>query len=330
VTDVILLYSLLLAVSTLLSLFEVSILTINSRNLELLSQERAYLAFFEKRKDSAASLIMITNFLVDYVGAMILSALLISELGGESWLYLTATCATSLLTLWIATLAAKLFASKKPELIIKNCGMMIICTYWILKPFVSVISAPVLYLMRGVLSNKDVEKLSDSELLSVLSIAKKEGLIRASQHKFMERLISLQNKTVGDIIPQNQEIESVDINTPITELSRKLTSRCHKRLVVTKMHNDKHYPIGILMFADIVKINYEYITNKMNGGEELAIPLISEVMKPCVATSISTSAEVLVDKLDHGENHIVVVIDDEGVMRGIIQSDDIIHSLTVI
>ena len=53
-TDVILLYSLLLAVSTLLSLFEVSILTINSRNLELLSQERVYLAFFEKRKDKFA------------------------------------------------------------------------------------------------------------------------------------------------------------------------------------------------------------------------------------------------------------------------------------
>lgn len=318
----------LLTASTLLSMFEVSILTINPVTLDRLVEKRPYLSFFDKRKESAASQVLIVNFLVDYLGAMALSAMIAQEFEGNKAYLMGASLITSLATLYIATLTAKLFANKNADRVIYGLGWMIISLHWTLRPAVILLSAPIMAFLRGWLNNGSESKLSDGELLGVLSLAKKEGLLRNMQHNFIKRLIDMQGTSVGELVPADQKVESVNIEANILELKDKMLKGCHKRLVVTKTHNNEEYPIGILMFKDIVRINVAHLEAKAAQSEPVSPPTIASVMHPCVVTQSSSNAEVLMDKLDKGD-HIVVVVDDKsGVLRGVLQSDDIIHLLT--
>lgn len=308
-------------------MFEVSILTINPIKLNKLTEEKAYLGFFEQKKDKAATDIMIFNFLWDYASAMILSAMIASQFAtNQIWIF-AASALTAIGTLYIATLAAKLFASKKSDLVIKKLGWLIIGIYWALKPAVLLISTPILFLLRGMLNNHADSKLSDGELLGVLAMAKKDGLLAANQHSFIKRVIGLQSQTVADILPKDQVLESVDIEANILSLKDKITKGCHKRIVVTKTHNDKLYPQGILLYKDIVRIYVEHLECKSNGEmESCTIPSIPSVMRPCIATPETAVAHVLINKLDKGD-HIVVATKEDGTISGVMQSDDIIHAM---
>jgi CBS domain containing-hemolysin-like protein len=323
-TELTAIYLISLTVSTFLSMFEVSILTINPIKLSQLIEKRPYLIFFEKKKDKAATDIMIFNFLWDYGSAMGLSALIAIQFFENPVMIFISSAVTAVGTLYIATLTAKLFASKKPEKVLVSLGRVIIAVYYVMKPLVFIISIPILVLLRGLLVNTD--KLSDAELLGVLAMAKRDGLLAPGQYSFIKRVIKLTNQIVQDIIPENQKIESVNINSDILSLKEKIKNGCHKRIVVTKVHNQKPYPVGILLFSDIVKVYVSHL-EALVDGHNYECPTIAELMHPCVVTPEVTPADVLIHKLDKGD-HIVVATNDEGVMTGILQSDDIIHALT--
>jgi putative hemolysin len=332
VTTLLIIYLISLTVSTFLSMFEVAILTINPVKVSKLIENKPYLSFFDKNKDKAATDIMIFNFLWDYGSAMFLSALIATHFESNQLLIFVASAATAIGMLYIATLSAKLFASKNSDIVINKLGWLIIGVYWAMKPFIVILSSPILVVLRGVLESGKSDKLSDAEVLGVLAMAKKEGLLDLTQHTLIKRVVNLQSQTVKDLIPESQSIESVNIESSMLELEGKLLSGCHKRIVVTKTHNGKEYPIGILTFNDIVKVNVESLRSRIaevSGGSSSAytLPMISTLMHPCVVTRELTQASVLIDKLNKGD-HIVVTVDESGVMTGVLQSDDIIQALT--
>lgn len=317
-----------LVISSFLSMFEVAILTINPVKLDKLASDKPYLAFFEKKKDTAALNLMSFNFLFDIGVAMVLSVLIAQEFPASPTSVLIASGLTALGTLYIATLGAKMFASKKSDVVIKNLGWLIITIYWITKPVITILTTPALLILQAVFGKDSASKLSDSELLGVLAMAQKEGLLASNQHTLIKRVISLQNQTVKDILPKEQVIESVDIEENILNFKDKIEKGCHKRIIVTKTHNDKAFPIGILLFKDIVKAYVQNLESKTNGElDSCSVPSIASVMHPCVVTKESEPAQVLITKLDKGD-HIVVAIDNDGVICGLMQSDDIIHALT--
>jgi CBS domain containing-hemolysin-like protein len=328
VTTLIGFYIFSLIVSSFLSMFEVAILTINPVKLDKLCSEKPYLAFFEKKKDKAALNLMSFNFLFDIGVAMALSVLIAQEFPDNPTHTLIASILTALGTLYIATLGAKMFASKKSDVVIKNLGWLIVTTYWVTKPLMMILTAPALMILQAAFGKDSTSKLSDSELLGVLAMAQREGLLAARQHMLIKRVISLQNQTVKDILPKDQVIESVDIEDSILNLKDKIEKGCHKRIIVTKTHNDKAFPIGILLFKDIVRAYVENLESKYSGDNEICIvPTIASVMHPCVVTKESEPADVLMTKLDK-DDHIVVAIDNDGVICGLMQSDDIISALT--
>lgn len=327
-TELVAFYLISLTVSTFLSMFEVSILTINPIKLNKLIESKPHLVFFQNKKDKAATDIMVFNFLWDYGSAMLLSVLIAAKFADNGLLIIAASAGTALGTLYIATLAAKLFASKKSHVVLNRLGRLIIVVYWLMKPFLFLISAPVLMILRGFLGNDNEDKLSDGELLGVLAMAKRDGLLAQTQHTMIKRVVELTSQKVKDIMPKDQVIESVKIEDCILSLKDKIKSKGHKRIVVTKEHNGKAYPVGILMFRDVVRAYVGHIEDMHNGEVERGVlPTIASVMHPCVVTPEDAPAEVLIQKLSKGD-HIVVAIDENGVMSGVMQSDDIVNALT--
>ena len=158
-------------------------------------------------------------------------------------------------------------------------------------------------------------------------MAKKEGVIEARQHTLIRHLMTLQTETVKSILPLHQVIESVDIESNVLSLKQKLFEKGHKRIIVTKEFKGKQYPVGILLLRDIVRVNVEHLTKLVdNELDETPPPSIASLMRPCVVTQEDANAMVLIEKLDK-DDHIVVAVNAEGEVTGVLQSDDIIRIL---
>jgi CBS domain containing-hemolysin-like protein len=328
VIELIIIYLVSMLVSAFLSMFELAILTINPIKLKILIEKKGHLIFFEQKKDKAATDIMVFNFLWDYCSAMITSALIARHYGENIFMVFTASIITALGMLYVSTLGAKMFANKRPDLVLRYLGRVIIVIYYVMKPALFFISSPILILLRVLLNTGDGEKLSDSELLGVLAMAKRDGLMAARAHQFVKRVVGLTSQQVKDLLPKDQLIESVDVGANILDLKNKINEPSHKRIVVTKTHNEKIYPIGILLHNDIVRTYVNYLECKVAGtSDTFKMPRITELMHPCVVTQENTPAPMLLTKLESGD-HIVVAVNNEGVMTGIMQSDDIIRALT--
>ncbi len=316
-------YLVLLFVSTILSMSEVSILTINSKTLDRLISEKPKLTFFKKKRDKAALDLMTINFTWDTLGAMLLSHLINEQFYGNTTHILIASFVTTLITLKIATLSAKMFASKKSDFVIKYFGRCIIFFYYALKPLSFLLSSSVMFVMRGFLKKHDNEdKITDAELLSVLSMAKKEGLIEDKPHELILNLINLQDKKINELIKNKEDFEFVDIESSLLIFNDKIMSGeiKNKCVIVTKKHENHLYPVGVLTFKDIAQNNLLYASGAIND-----LPSIASVMHPCITTKQDEKASELISKLDK-EDHIVVVVNDFGIIKGVLESDDIIKN----
>lgn len=326
-TELILFFAMIVVVSTFFSMSEVAILTINPVKLKSLADKKPYLKFFAENKSKVSSDFLVANYLFDFASAMWLSLTIAALFPDDKVMAFGASIACALITLYIATLAAKLYSANYADSVLNVLGRMIILVYWLLKPAVVLLSAPALFFLRNVLKDSDSSKLSNSEVLGVLAIAKNEGVIEARQHTLIKHLMTLQTKSVKEIMPRDQVIESVDIEADILSMGEKLFKRGHKRIVVTKTFEDKAYPVGILLFSEIARVNLEVSQKRLNGDEISAIPSVASLMHPCVVTQEDTNAMVLIEKLDK-DDHIVIAVNADGQMTGVLQSDDIIRVLT--
>lgn len=317
----------IVSISTFLSMSEVAILTVNPVKMKQLATEKPFLNFFIENKSKISSQIITANWLSDFIGAMLLSSLISAQYPDNQTAVFIVSGITTVITLYIATLFAKLYSANHAETVLRRMGRFIIIVYWVLKPIVLLISGPALFVLQALLKEDGNTKLSDAELLGVLAIANKEGVLADKQHTLIKHLMTLQTKKVSDILPKDQAIEAVDIEDDILNLGAKLFEDSHKRIVVTKSFKDQQYPVGILLFGDIARININHAKRTAGNDESLPVPSIARLMRPCVVTQEDEDALVLLDKLDKGE-HIVVAVNVDGQMTGVLQSDDIIRALT--
>jgi putative hemolysin len=321
--ELILFYTVLLIVSSILSMSEISILTISKNKLSNLIKNKDYFSFFQEKKDKVALDLMTINFTWDYLGAMTLSYLISNQFQENTLHILIASIGTTIITLKVATLASKMFASRKPDTVLRILGRGIIVFYYLFKPISIILSGPVMLLMSGFLKKHGNEdKITDGELLSVLSMAKKEGIIADEPHELILNLIHLQDKNISELIDTESKVSTIDIEGNLIDLKDKiisgeLNSKC---VIVTKKHEENLYPLGVLTFKDIAKNHLMYACDS-----SLEIPSIASIMHPCVTTKFDEKATSLISKLNK-EDHFVVVVNEFGVMEGVIESDDIIRN----
>jgi putative hemolysin len=254
---------------------------------------------------------------------MTLSYLISNQFQENTLHILIASIGTTIITLKVATLASKMFASRKPDTVLRILGRGIIVFYYLFKPISIILSGPVMLLMSGFLKKHGNEdKITDGELLSVLSMAKKEGIIADEPHELILNLIHLQDKNISELIDTESKVSTIDIEGNLIDLKDKiisgeLNSKC---VIVTKKHEENLYPLGVLTFKDIAKNHLMYACDS-----SLEIPSIASIMHPCVTTKFDEKATSLISKLNK-EDHFVVVVNEFGVMEGVIESDDIIRN----
>lgn len=312
-TELIIFIAALVCLSALLSLCEVSVFSCSRVKLRQLVDKHPKLKQLSTKNKEVCAALLVSNIMVDIAGATI-GGTMAFKLFGDNIEYTIYTIIVTVCLLLFSTLIPKLYASSHAYRMLRIFGSIIIFIYYITLPIVFILYSPIKPFVKD-----SAEAITKHEINALLTIAKSDNVITESQSNFMNKVLSLSGKSVGDLVSKDKEIHTIDIEAPHEALIEILRAGIHKRYVVTKTYKNIKYPIGIILYRDIVK---QYIAT---NHEAKNIHII-KLMHPVTITFTETSASSLIEKLHHSQDHVCVVVDHETQsMVGVLQADDVLR-----
>ena len=262
----------------------------------------------KENTDRPISAILCLNTIANTVGASIVGSL-VYEVYGDALVGIFST---------IFTLAILFFA----EIIPKTIGT----SYWrkLAIPASAIINGmifvmfPLVWLLEkltGLISSRSTQiSVSREDISAMVSVATEEEVIEKEEKKMIQNLLKLDEVTAHEIMTPSAVVEMIPISMTIKEYYD--SDITHSRIPVYDEDNDE-YIIGYVLRQEVLE--------KM-AEDKFSTPL-SDILRPILTFSEEDSVSDIWEKLLEKKEHISVIIDEYGSMRGIVTMEDVIETM---
>ena len=258
--------------------------------------------------DRPISAILCLNTIANTVGASIVGSL-VYEVYGDALVGIFSTVFT-LMILFFSEIIPKTIGTYYwrslaiPASSIIN--MMIIVTFplvWILEKFTKLIS-----------SKSDQVSVSREDISAMVSVATEEEVIETDEKRMIQNLLKLDEVTAHEIMTPSAVVEMAEGHMTIREFYE--SDNTHSRIPVYDDENDE-YIIGYVLRQEILeKMAEDKFSTKLN-----------EIIRPILRFKEDDSVGHIWEKLLERKEHISVVLDEYGSMRGIVTMEDVIETM---
>jgi Mg2+/Co2+ transporter CorB len=158
--------------------------------------------------------------------------------------------------------------------------------------------------------------VTESEFISMISYGEKEGTIEESERKLIERAFAFTDLVVEDVMTPRHKVLSVDGRQTLKESLLSLVDTPYSRI---PLHGDDPDEIQrILHLRDLLPT----ITRDSFGGHNL----FSFAREPNFVPD-SQSVTETITSFRREQQHMAVVVDEHGTMRGIVTFEDLLEEL---
>jgi len=313
---------LLVLLSAFFSSSETSMMALNRYRLRHLVENKNHGAILVeallKRPDRLIGLILLGNNLVNIFAASLATVIairLIGELG-----IAVAPILLTLVILIFAEVAPKTLAALYPERIAFPAAYVLTPLGRVLYPFVWVINKIANSLLKLVGVNvEDMEEtpLSREELRSVVLEA--GSMIPSRHQKMLLSILDLENITIDEIMVPRVEIDGIDLNDSLAEITEALIQAQHTRLPVYRGNIDDI--IGILHVRKIPR--FLKVQDKENFSiEELESNIVEPYFVP-----LGTPLHTQLVNFQRQKCRIGFVVDEYGNIQGLVTLEDILEEI---
>ena len=269
----------------------------------------ARLKRLKQHPERPISAILCLNTIANTVGASIVGSL-VYEVYGDAIVGIFST---------IFTFAILIFA----EIIPKTIGT----SYWrSLAIPASVIINGMIFIMfplvwvleklTGVISSKSTQiSISREDISAMVSVATEEEVIEKEEKKMIQNLLKLDEITAHEIMTPSAVVEMAEAHMTIREFydSEELT---HSRIPVYDDENDE-YVIGYVLRQEILeKMAEDKFTTKLD-----------EITRPIMTFKEEDTVSDIWEKMLEKKEHISVILDEYGSVRGIVTMEDVIETM---
>lgn len=263
----------------------------------------------KQHPDRPISAILCLNTIANTVGASIVGSLVYSVYGDA----IVGVFST------IFTFAILIFS----EIIPKTIGT----SYWrsLAIPASAIINAmifvmfPLVWILEkitGLISSKSPQiSVSREDISAMVSVATEEEVIEKEEKKMIQNLLKLDEVTAHEIMTPSAVVEMAEAHMTIREFydSEDLT---HSRIPVYDDENDE-YVIGYVLRQEILE--------KM--AEDKFTTTLSEITRPIMTFAEEDSVSDIWEKMLSKKEHISVILDEYGSVRGIVTMEDVIETM---
>lgn len=315
---------LLLAVTILLSAFfsgsETSMMALDRHRLRHQAREqhraaRRVLRLLQ-RPDRLIGLILLGNNLVNIIAAT-LATLIGLRLLGDLGVALAPFILVAVFLIF-AEVIPKTLAALYPESLAFPCSLILSALMKLLQPVVYVINLTangILALCDVRTEKTDEQGLSSDELRSI--VLESSHMIPARHRKMLLAILDLENIRVQDIMVPRSEITAINILDDSRRIMEQIDAGGHGRLPVYEGNIDN--TLGILK---VRRLPEALQTSRQLDGEALR-ELLS---KPhFVMEGVSLYAQL--QQFQKKRHHFGMVVDEYGVVQGIITLEDILEEI---
>lgn len=183
--------------------------------------------------------------------------------------------------------------------------------------FLEIITYPLVLLselITRLFSSKNRQQsVSREEVSAMVNVGVEEGVFKAKENKIIQSFIKLVNVTAKEIMTPNIVVESADESMTFGDFRNKDFS--YSRIPVYRDNRD--YITGYILRATVLEKLSE---NKLDVK-------LSEIVRPILSFYENEPVSGIWEKMLERKEHISVVTDEYGCLRGIVTMEDVIETM---
>ncbi len=254
--------------------------------------------------------ILTLNTIANTAGAAVAGAAAVSVFGGED--------------LWLFTAAFTVVILAFGEILPKTVGVAYN------RPVAALIAAPMKYMIlallpviwgggllaRLVARKRKVPLSSEEDLRAVVSLTRREGIIKPLEELSIKNILSLDQKTASDIMTPRTVVFSLPAQMTVAQAKRLRGVWPHSRIPVFD-DDDPENVVGIVYRREVL----EALANDQDDVR------LGDLMKPVRFVLDTMTLDRVLVKFLESRMHLFVVLDEYGGVSGVVTLEDVLEEI---
>ena len=172
------------------------------------------------------------------------------------------------------------------------------------------------FLVKFIEKKKVTPPVSEEDLLAVISLTRQSGAIKPYEEQSMQNILSLDKKTVKDIMTPRMVVFSLPAHLTVAEARKAKTIWPHSRIPVYA-DDDPEDIVGIVYRREVLEA-------LANDQDDLKL---EDLMKPVHFVLESLTLDRLLIKFLESRMHLFVVLDEFGGVAGVVSLEDVLEEI---
>ncbi len=242
----------------------------------------------------------------------------LSSNGATTLAIVIITIILSYFSLVFGELIPKRIALQKSETVAFKSIYVIVFVSKITSLFVKLLSVSTNFFMRilKIDTNTIEEKVTEEEINKLLEIGTKHGLINESGKEMIESIFLFDDKLAKEVMTPRTNIFCIDIEKSFPDVAKEFFEVNYSRVPVYQGEIDNI--IGVLHLKDLIRKAYDV------GFENVKI---KDILQEAYFVSEHKKIDVLFKELQANQKHMAFLIDEYGVLSGIVTIEDLIEEI---
>ena len=162
---------------------------------------------------------------------------------------------------------------------------------------------------------KHQASVSREEVSAMVDVGTTEGIFRESESKIIKSCIRLAGVKAREVMTPSIVVETANVNMTIKEFYEQQTWNFSRILVYDK---SKEYIMGYVLKDMVLK----------QLSDDKFETMLSDLVRPILSFNEDDSVYQIWEKLLEKHEHISIIVDEYGCLRGVVSMEDVIETMT--